>query len=62
MGDIHIGEAKEKILQAGFLDVDVDPTLDLFGEIERLKKKKCDCPGALLPGARYSGCGGLYWG
>ncbi|NII24505.1 quinolinate synthase NadA [Pseudoflavitalea sp. X16] len=40
MEDIHIGEAKENILKAGFLDVDVDPTLDLFGEIERLKKEK----------------------
>lgn len=40
MGDMHIGEAKENIARAGFLDVDVDPTLDLFGEIERLKKEK----------------------
>jgi quinolinate synthase len=40
MEDIHIGEAKEKIARAGFLDVDVDPTLDLFEEIERLKKEK----------------------
>lgn len=40
MGDIHIGEAKENIARAGFLDVDVDPSLDLFGEIERLKKEK----------------------
>jgi quinolinate synthase len=40
MGDMHIGEAKENIVRAGFLDVDVDPTLDLFGEIERLKKEK----------------------
>lgn len=40
MEDIHIGEAKENIARTGFLDVDVDPTLDLFGEIERLKKEK----------------------
>jgi quinolinate synthase len=40
MVDMHIGEAKEKIAKTGFLDVDVDPTLDLFGEIERLKKEK----------------------
>ncbi len=40
MVDMHIGEAKENIAKAGFLDVDVDPTLDLFGEIERLKKEK----------------------
>ncbi len=29
-----------KIAEKGFLDVDVDPTLDLFHEIEILKKKK----------------------
>ena len=40
MEDIHIGEAKENIARAGFLDVDVDPTLDLFAEIGRLKKEK----------------------
>ena len=32
--------AKEEIAIKGFLDVDIDPTLDLFGEIERLKKQK----------------------
>lgn len=32
--------AKEEIEINGFLDLDIDPTLDLFGEIERLKKKK----------------------
>lgn len=40
MEDIHIGEAKANVEQAGFLDVQVDPTLDLFGEIEKLKKEK----------------------
>lgn len=40
MEDIHIGEAKQDVARAGFLDVDVDPTLDLFAEIERLKKEK----------------------
>jgi quinolinate synthase len=40
MEDIHIGEAKQNVEQAGFLDVQVDPTLDLFAEIERLKKEK----------------------
>ncbi len=29
-----------KIAEKGFLDVEVDPTLDLFHEIEQLKKKK----------------------
>jgi quinolinate synthase len=40
MEDIHIGEAKQNVEQAGFLDIAVDPTLDLFAEIERLKKEK----------------------
>ena len=32
--------AKEKIETTGFLDLELDPTLDLFAEIERLKKEK----------------------
>src|SRR5688500_708322 len=32
--------AFENIEKVGFLDVEVDPTLDLFSEIERLKKEK----------------------
>jgi quinolinate synthase len=32
--------AKENLNRRGFLDIDVDPTLDLFEEIERLKKEK----------------------
>ena len=32
--------AKLKIDQNGFLDIDLDPSLDLFAEIERLKKEK----------------------
>jgi len=32
--------AKENIEKTGFLDIDVDPSLDLFAEIERLKKEK----------------------
>ena len=32
--------ALEHIDKVGFLDVEVDPTLDLFAEIERLKKEK----------------------
>ncbi len=32
--------AKNDIQEKGFLDVDIDPTLDLFAEIERLKKEK----------------------
>src|SRR5918993_5122390 len=32
--------AKNEVQEQGFLDVDIDPTLDLFAEIERLKKDK----------------------
>src|SRR6187399_2129863 len=32
--------AKSTIGKNGFLDIDVDPSLDLFAEIERLKKEK----------------------
>lgn len=38
--EINIAAAKRKIQEKGFLDVDIDPTLDLFHEIERLKKEK----------------------
>ena len=37
---IDINIAKSTINQKGFLDVAIDPTLDLFAEIERLKKEK----------------------
>jgi quinolinate synthase len=40
MEDIHLAAAKENVRKAGFLDIDIDPTLDLFHEIERLKKEK----------------------
>ena len=33
-------EAKEMIESKGFLDIEIDPTLDLFAEIEKLKKEK----------------------
>ena len=32
--------AKSNLEKTGFLDIDVDPSLDLFAEIERLKKEK----------------------
>ena len=32
--------AKDKISEKGFLDIEIDPRLDLFAEIERLKKEK----------------------
>lgn len=40
ISDVQIASAKEKIEKTGFLDVEVDATLDLFAEIERLKKEK----------------------
>lgn len=33
-------EAAEKLAENGFLDLEVDPQLDLFAEIEKLKKEK----------------------
>ncbi|MES1160046.1 MAG: quinolinate synthase NadA [Bacteroidota bacterium] len=40
MVDINIVAAKEKLQKKGFLDIDVSPELDLFFEIEKLKKEK----------------------
>ena len=40
MEDIHVAIAKKNVGRAGFLDLEVDPTIDLFQEIERLKKEK----------------------
>lgn len=40
MAEINIDSAKENVANVGFLDVDIDPRLDLFQEIERLKKEK----------------------
>ncbi|TKK71477.1 quinolinate synthase NadA [Ilyomonas limi] len=37
---MNIEEAILKVPKRGFLDIDIDPTLDLFAEIERLKKEK----------------------
>jgi quinolinate synthase len=37
---IHAETARENLQRAGFLDLDVDPSLDLFHEIERIKKEK----------------------
>ncbi len=39
--NVHIGTTELEIMQEkGFLDIDIDPSLDLFDEIERLKKEK----------------------
>ena len=40
MVDINIAAAKEKLPAKGFLDIAVSPELDLFLEIEKLKKEK----------------------
>jgi quinolinate synthase len=40
MAVINIGDALLQLDRKGFLDVEIDPRLDLFAEIERLKKEK----------------------
>jgi quinolinate synthase len=40
MAFINMADEAEKISMRGYLDIDVDPTIDLFAEIERLKKEK----------------------
>lgn len=37
---MNIDIATEKIEEKGFLDIDINPTIDLFAEIEKLKKEK----------------------
>jgi quinolinate synthase len=37
---IHVDTAKANLAKTGFLDLDINPSLDLFLEIERLKKEK----------------------
>src|ERR1044071_3894213 len=38
--DVDFATATAAVPQKGYLDVPIDPTLDLFEEIERLKKEK----------------------
>ncbi|MEP6683120.1 MAG: quinolinate synthase NadA [Parafilimonas sp.] len=40
MVDINIDEATSKVVVKGFLDLEIDPSLDLFREIDLLKKEK----------------------
>lgn len=40
MVDIHSEAIKNSVNEKGFLDLELDPTLDLFAEIEKLKKEK----------------------
>lgn len=37
---MNIAEAKNKVEEKGFLDIELDVQMDLFAEIERLKKEK----------------------
>ena len=53
MAVINIEEAKMQVDRKGYLDIAVDPSLDLFSEIERLKKEKFEaCVVNLGPGAQ----------
>jgi quinolinate synthase len=40
ISDVQITDKKEKIEKVGFLDIELDPSIDLFAEIEKLKKEK----------------------
>ena len=38
--DVQIGNSVEKLDEKGFLDLEIDPSLDLFEEIEKMKIEK----------------------
>lgn len=38
--DVNFENAVADLERSGFLDLEIDPTLDLFKEIEKLKKEK----------------------
>lgn len=40
MVDIHSEKIRQSVEEKGFLDIELDPTLDLFAELEKLKKEK----------------------
>ena len=40
MNTAIIDEARSNVISKGFLDIELDPTIDLFAEIERLKEEK----------------------
>lgn len=40
MADINIADAEKNLVAKGFLDIDINPSIDLFKEIDLLKKKK----------------------
>ena len=55
-------EVSEIILKHGYLPESIPASMDLFEEIEKLKKrKKCRYSGALLSGVRHTGCGRFCW-
>ncbi|HNB47881.1 MAG TPA: quinolinate synthase NadA, partial [Chitinophagales bacterium] len=37
---IDLKEKISELAQVGFLDINIDPTIDLFAEIDKLKKEK----------------------
>ncbi len=38
--NVQIEEAEKNMMKKGFLDLEIDPSMDLFAEIEKLKKEK----------------------
>lgn len=38
--NVQIEEAEKNLMKKGFLDLEIDPSLDLFAEIEKFKKEK----------------------
>ena len=38
--NVQIEEAEKNLTKKGYLDLEIDPSLDLFAEIEKLKKEK----------------------
>lgn len=38
--DVEMSEKRKELKKTGYLDIEIDPSLDLFDEIERLKKEK----------------------
>ena len=40
MADIHKEKVQQDLEEKGFLDIDIDPTIDLFAEIEKMKQEK----------------------
>ena len=51
-----ISEKIKKIDRVGFLNIEVDPTLDLFAEIEKLKREKAEISDNNHPQATQSWC------